>query len=144
MNSIANLAYTYRNQGRWTEAEELVVQVRKTVLWPEHPDTLDSIANLESLSTYRNQGQWAEAEKLEVQVMETSKTVLGPEHPKTLLRMWNLSHTLKGLGRHVEALSLLQACVQLQEQRLDPAHPNTVSATADLEAWQTPLRYSSS
>jgi hypothetical protein len=40
---MANLASTYWNQGRWTEAEKLDVQVmetRKTVLGPEHPDTL--------------------------------------------------------------------------------------------------------
>jgi Tetratricopeptide repeat len=39
--SIANLASTYRNQGRWKEAEELDVQVmetRKRVLGVEHPD----------------------------------------------------------------------------------------------------------
>jgi len=50
--------------------------------------------------------------------------------------MSNLSHTLKGLGRHAEALSLLQDCVQLQEQRLGPTHPYTISAIADLKAWQ--------
>ncbi|KAN0070808.1 hypothetical protein V8E54_010973, partial [Elaphomyces granulatus] len=41
--SMNNLASTYRNQGRWTEAEKLHVQVmvtRKTVLGPGHPDTL--------------------------------------------------------------------------------------------------------
>jgi Tetratricopeptide repeat len=56
-----------------------VIKTRKTILGPEHPDTL---ANMASLAyTYRNQGRWTEAEKLFVQVMETSKTVLGPEHP---------------------------------------------------------------
>jgi tetratricopeptide repeat protein len=69
-------------------------------------------------STYRNQGRWTEAEKLFVQVMETFKTVLGPEHPDPLMTMWNLSFTLKGL--RAEALSLLQDCVQLQEQRWVP------------------------
>ncbi|KAN0087047.1 hypothetical protein V8E54_000735 [Elaphomyces granulatus] len=68
--------------------------------------------------------------------METQKTVLGPEHPNTLSAMSSLSHTLKGLGRHAEALSLLQDCVQLREQRLGPTHPDTISATAFLEDWQ--------
>ena len=62
--------------------------------------------------------------------------VLGPEHPSTLTSMWNLSHTLKELGRHAEALSMLQACVQLQDRRLGPTHPHTVAATTDLKAWQ--------
>jgi tetratricopeptide repeat protein len=74
-----------------------------------------------------------EAEKLFVQVMET---VLGPEHPNTPMSMWHLSFALKGLGRRAEALSLLQDCVQLQEQRLGPTHPGTISATARLKAWQ--------
>ena len=92
------------------------------------------MANL--ASTYRIQGRWAEAEKLFVQVMEASKTVLGPEHPNTLITMWNLSHTLKELHPRAEALSLLQACVRLLDNRLGPAHPDTVAATADLKEWQ--------
>ena len=79
-----------------------------------------------------------------MQTRLTSKTVLGPEHPNTLLSMWNLSHTLKRLGRNAEALSLLQACVQFQEQRLGPAHPDTVAATADLKEWQKTFKYSTS
>ena len=45
-SSMANLASTYCNQGRWKEAEELQVQVmeaRQRVLSEEHPDMLLSI-----------------------------------------------------------------------------------------------------
>ena len=55
-----NLASTYRNQGRWAEAEKLDVQVmetRKTVLGPEHPDTLTSMANLASTYRIRDDGR---------------------------------------------------------------------------------------
>ena len=64
LTSMANLASTYRNQGRWEEAEKLDVQVMetsKTKLGADHPDTLTSMANL--ASTYRNQGRWEEAEE---------------------------------------------------------------------------------
>ena len=47
--SMANLASTYWNQGRWKEAEELFVRVMETslrVLGEEHPDTLTSMNNL--------------------------------------------------------------------------------------------------
>jgi malate/lactate dehydrogenase len=47
--SMASLASTYWNQGRWNEAEKLDMQVmeaRKIVLGAEHPDTLSSMANL--------------------------------------------------------------------------------------------------
>ncbi len=49
LSSMANLAATYSNQGRWEEAEKLQVQVmetRKTKLGADHPDTLTSMANL--------------------------------------------------------------------------------------------------
>jgi hypothetical protein len=49
LTSMANLASTYINQGRWKEAEELEVQVMETssrVLGDEHPNTLTSMANL--------------------------------------------------------------------------------------------------
>jgi hypothetical protein len=54
-------------EGSWNEAERAFVQVmetRKRVLSPEHPDTLASMANL--ASTYRKKGRWDEAEELEV------------------------------------------------------------------------------
>jgi hypothetical protein len=46
---MANLASTYRDQGRWDEAEKLEVQVietSKTKLGVDHPSTLTSMANL--------------------------------------------------------------------------------------------------
>jgi Ankyrin repeats (3 copies)/Tetratricopeptide repeat/Ankyrin repeats (many copies) len=58
LTSMANLASTYRNQGRWMEAENLDIQVMETslrVLGEEHPSTLTSMANL--ASTFWNQGR---------------------------------------------------------------------------------------
>jgi hypothetical protein len=63
------LALKYAGQGRWTEAEELhiqVVETRKRVLGPEHPDTLAIMSSL--ASTYLEQGKWNEAEALSVEV----------------------------------------------------------------------------
>ncbi|KAF1818788.1 uncharacterized protein K489DRAFT_390952 [Dissoconium aciculare CBS 342.82] len=99
LTSMANLAATYRNQGRWGEAEQLEVRVmetrtrerwseaeqlqvrvmetRTTVLGPEHPDTLTSTANL--AGTYREEGKWGEAEKLEVQLMDKGANVKAQE-----------------------------------------------------------------
>ncbi|XTI82841.1 hypothetical protein V2W45_1226975, partial [Cenococcum geophilum] len=57
LGARANLASTYKNQGRWKEAEELFVQVKDTslrVLGAEHPDTLTSINNL--AFTFKAQG----------------------------------------------------------------------------------------
>ena len=49
LNSMANLALTYRNQGRWDNTEKLEVQVietSKTKLGVDYLDILTSINNL--------------------------------------------------------------------------------------------------
>ena len=82
---MANLASTYRNQGRWKEAEELEVQVmetRKRVLGAEHPDTLTSMNNL--AFTWKGHGRDAEAIKLMEKCVQLRTLVLGADHPHTL------------------------------------------------------------
>ncbi|KAF1814281.1 HET-domain-containing protein [Eremomyces bilateralis CBS 781.70] len=132
LTSMANLASTYRNQGRWDAAEEL--ETRKTKLGADHPDTLTSIANL--ASTYRNQGRWDAAEELEVQVMETRKTKLGADHPDTLTSMNNLAFTWKAQGRATEAIRLMTECVQLRDRVLGTRHPHFISSSKILADWE--------
>jgi hypothetical protein len=81
---MANLASTYGSQGRWTEAEELEMQVmetRKRLLGPEHPSTLTSIGNL--ALTWRCLGRRKDAMKLIEISFQLMKTKLGPDHPYT-------------------------------------------------------------
>jgi len=52
LSSIADLASTYRSQGRWKEAKELqvgVIEITKRVLGEEHPFTLSNMNNLASI-----------------------------------------------------------------------------------------------
>ncbi|KAF8544997.1 P-loop containing nucleoside triphosphate hydrolase protein, partial [Trichophaea hybrida] len=133
LTNVAYLASTYRNQGRWKEAEELEVQVMETssrVLGQEHPSTLTSMANL--AATYRNQGRWKEAEELEVQVMETRKRVLGQEHPSTLTGMANLASTYRNQGRWKEAEELEVQVMETRKRVLGQEHPSTLTSMANL------------
>src|SRR5438045_7586665 len=85
LTSMNNLASTYRNQGRWKEAEELEVQVmetRKRVLGKEHPDTLTSMNNLAFILKGRSQD--AEAIKLMEKCVQLQTLVLGADHLHTL------------------------------------------------------------
>jgi Tetratricopeptide repeat len=115
LSSIGSLASTYRNQGRWAEAEKLEMQVMgtsKTVLGTNHPDILYSMGDL--ASTYQGQRRWTEAKELQVQVVEASTTLLGPGHPFTLTSMANLALTYWNLGRRTEAEKLEE---QVTEKR---------------------------
>jgi hypothetical protein len=79
---MANLASTYRKQGRWDDAEKLEVQViekRKTKLGADHPDTLTSMANL--AFTWKAQDRSAEAIVLMRQCMQQRQRVLKASHP---------------------------------------------------------------
>ncbi|KAG9249446.1 uncharacterized protein F5Z01DRAFT_746111 [Emericellopsis atlantica] len=131
--AMGNLAATYRNQGRWEEAEALEVQVmetRKTKLGADHPDTLTSMANL--ASTFWSQGRWEEAETLFVQVMETSKTKLGADHPDTLTSMANLASTFWNQGRWEEAETLGVQVMETRKTKLGADHPDTLTSMANL------------
>jgi hypothetical protein len=92
LGSMANLASTYSNQGRWKEAEELQVQVmqtRKRVLGDEHPDTLTSMHNL--AFTLQSQARRKEAFKLMERCSRLRKQVLGDQHPNTQTSLSTLS-----------------------------------------------------
>ncbi|EMD63677.1 hypothetical protein COCSADRAFT_118835, partial [Bipolaris sorokiniana ND90Pr] len=133
LTSMANLASTYWNQGRWKEAEELQAKelgICSRVLGDEHPNTLTSMANL--ASTYRNQGRWKEAEELKVQVIETSKRVLGDEHPDTLTSMANLASTYRNQGRWKEAEELEVQVMETRKRMLGDEHPDTLTSMANL------------
>ena len=93
---MANLATTYRNQGRWDTAEELGVQVMemsKKKLGADHPNTLTSMANL--AITLESQGRDTEAIDLMEKCVSLQKFVLGESHHQfkfssTALSQWKL------------------------------------------------------
>ena len=85
LTSMAYLAVTYQNQGRWDEAEELQVQLvktSKTKLGADHPDTLTIMANL--ALTWKKHGRDAEALKLMEECVTLQTRIIGPNHPDTL------------------------------------------------------------
>ncbi|KAB8237922.1 uncharacterized protein BDW43DRAFT_321109 [Aspergillus alliaceus] len=112
--SMADLASTYRNQGRWNEAEKLQAQVMET----------------------SKIGRWDEAEELEVQVMETRKTVLGAEHPGTLTSMANLAYTWESQGKLHDAMALMENCSELRSKVLGPNHPDARASSHTLSHWK--------
>ncbi|KAI9777309.1 MAG: hypothetical protein M1816_004797 [Peltula sp. TS41687] len=133
LTSMANPASTYRNQGRWKEAEELQAKELETcsrVLGQQHLDTLTSMANLASI--FRNQGRWKKAEELDVQVMETRKWVLGQEHLNTLTSMVNLASTYRNQGRWKEAEELFVQVMETGKRVLGQEYANTLTSMANL------------
>jgi hypothetical protein len=48
-----------------------------------------------------------------MQVIEIFKKKLGPDHPSTLNSINNLAFTWKGTGKEIEAIKLIEECIQL-------------------------------
>ena len=122
--SMANLASTYRNQGRREEAEELGLQViekRKAKLGDEHPDTLMSMANL--ASTYWNQGHCDKAEKLHRDTLALREEVLTKDHPDTLTSIYWVAYILQNRHRFEDALPLYKRACKGYATTLGPNNP---------------------
>ena len=117
LNSTTWLAHAYRKQGRWT-----VIETRKTVLGPEYPDTLSSMAGLSD--TYQNQGRWMEA-------------LLGPEHPSILINMSNLANIFRMEGRWTEAEKLEVQVMVTFKTVLRSEHPDTLAGICNLPEFGT-------
>ncbi|KAF6794206.1 kinesin light chain [Colletotrichum sojae] len=100
--SMANLASTFWNQGRWKEAEEPFVRVMETwkrVLGEKHPSTLTSMHNL--AFTWKNQERWEDATQLLQVCFHRRENVLGADHPDTMssasaLSDWELERMENG------------------------------------------------
>ncbi len=131
--SIGNLEHTYNNQGRYEEAEELLVQVmniRIRVLGKVHPHTLSGMSNLGV--SYHNQGRWDEAETIQSQVVAAREVLLGPEHFSTLTSMSHLSLTYHSQGRRLEAEELGLQVMKLRKKVLGPEHHHTLTSMGNL------------
>ncbi|KFA64855.1 hypothetical protein S40285_09561 [Stachybotrys chlorohalonatus IBT 40285] len=94
LESMANLASTFRKQSQWKEAESLELKVMETtqrVLGEEYPSTLTSMANL--AFTLHAQDRFEEAVGLMHTCVSLRQRILGSAHPYTkssveTLKLW--------------------------------------------------------
>ncbi|KAG9235944.1 putative kinesin [Amylocarpus encephaloides] len=85
LTSMANLASTFWNQGRWDDTEKLDVEVMetsKTKLGVDHPSTLTSMANL--ACTWKGNGKEIQAVRLMEDCARFRQRILGFNHPHSL------------------------------------------------------------
>jgi hypothetical protein len=93
-----NLAVTLVDLGDAAGAADLhgqVLDARRRLLGPEHPDTLMSINNL--AATLVDLGDLVAAEDLLQQAVHAYQQFLGPEHPHTLKATSNLTWIQRAL-----------------------------------------------
>ena len=132
-SSLNNLAYLYRSQGRYSEAEPLYIQalaLKRQLLGEEHPDVATSLNNLAAL--YRSQGRYSEAEPLYIQALALKRQLLGEEHPDVVSSLNNLAALYDSQGRYSEAEPLYIQALALRRQLLGEEHPSVAASLNNL------------
>jgi nephrocystin-3 len=131
-----NWAELLSNQGK-TEAaisfHKGILKSREKRLGLEHPDTLESIDNLDLLMINIDT---AEAERLSRRALEVRERSLGTNHPETLKSVSNLALLLSVVNnmaygkmdpkKKSEMEFLLKRAMEARERVLGPEHPDTL------------------
>lgn len=109
---------------------EQALELRRSELGAEHPDTLASMNNL--ALTLHAQGDLAGARGLQEQVLDLRRRVLGAEDPETFTAMNNLAGTLWAQGDLASARGLQEHVLDLHRRVLGAEHPHTLNSMNNL------------
>ncbi|KAI4145941.1 MAG: hypothetical protein LQ340_006105 [Diploschistes diacapsis] len=123
----------FTTMGNFQSAEPIArrsLTTRKIMLGKEHPDTLESMANLASV--LEGQGKYEESERMNRQIFILKETVLGKKHPDTLMTMSNLAVVLDSQGKYEESEWMNRQTLILKETVLGKKHPNTLTTMNNL------------
>jgi len=130
---MVTLANTYFWDGKFSEAEPLfnqALEIRRRVLGPEHPDTLDSMNFLGYL--YRYSGRIPQAEVILNQVLEVNRRTHGPDDPSTTASLASVADIDKVEGKLAEAETGARQVLDIRTRTLGPDNPSTLEAAAGL------------
>jgi tetratricopeptide (TPR) repeat protein len=131
--SLARLAGLYYDQGRYSDAERLLVRalvISEQQLGANHPDTATILNNLASL--YRAVGRYSDAEPLSLRALAISEQQLGANHPDTAIILNNLAGLYRLIGRYSDAEPLLVRALAIMEQQIGASHLDIASSLNNL------------
>ena len=107
-------ALTVRNQA--IKLYESALQLMKTKLGPDHPDTLLTMERL--AYSHAATGRYKQALKLREELLQLRKAKFGPDHLDTLVSMKLLADCYTDVGQAASAVSLLRELLPLLQKRL--------------------------
>ena len=107
-----------------------ILELRKRVLGPEHPDTLTSVETLATI--YGTFGRRDEIEPILTRNLEARTRVLGAENRDTLESMAHLALLHCKQGRLAEAEPLLEEVLATRTRVLGEDHPDTLVSVSNL------------
>ncbi len=129
------MAETYLNLGLYSRAHELATlswQNRQRTLGPNHPKTLESIAQM-ALARF-HEGHDREAEQLIRGAIDLEQRHLGAEDALTLQSRDDLAIILEREGKYAEAERLERELVDRRSRKFGPEAPQTLQSVNNLAA----------
>jgi tetratricopeptide (TPR) repeat protein len=143
---LNSLAWLYRVQGKYAEAESLYERLLKIIekdldpdvvnyLWSEYTICQNNLAEL-----YRVQGKYAEAESLYERSLKIIEKDLDPRFPDVVHPLWleysicqnNLAELYRVQGKYAEAESLYERSLKIRENVFGPEHPDVAQSLNNL------------
>jgi serine/threonine-protein kinase len=109
-----------------------VIETRRRVLGPDHPDTVASMTVMVRLLAKQGsfakqpteqRSYYAQAIAMERDILASHERLLGADHPDTLMAHGSLASLLDDAGQYKDALDQAQLTLAGQRRVLGPTHP---------------------
>ncbi|KAF8336169.1 hypothetical protein F5887DRAFT_1247388 [Amanita rubescens] len=126
--NMSNLARIYNMQGKWDQAEELLIHAVEDL---NDAYTLRSMKNLAEV--YQSQEKWDRSGEIMEQLLKVVKVEMGPEHPETLSIMYHLAMSYRHQGKLKEAEKLAVHVSDVLTALVGAGHPLTIENEENLE-----------
>jgi len=120
---------TYRNQGKYSEAEVLLkraLAIKEQAFGKDNPNVAGTLNNLALV--YSSQAKYGEAEGLFKRALAIREKALGESDPALALSLDNLGSVYLSQAKYGEAESFYKRALAIREKALGESHP-AVAAT---------------
>ncbi|NER93637.1 MAG: tetratricopeptide repeat protein [Symploca sp. SIO1B1] len=142
-NSLNILAFLYKSQERYEEAETLfyqILEMRKRLFGQEHYSVSISLNSLAEL--YKDQERYEEAETFYRQALEMNKRLFGQEHHSIATSLDNLAELYKDQGKYKAAETLYYQALEMRKQLFGLVHLHVAISFSNLaELYKDRVRY---
>lgn len=123
--TYSNLGLTYGELGNHKKALEYqfkALEIRKTILPPEHPALANSYNNIGK--SYGDLGENQKSLEYIQKALSIAKQVFPPNHPDLALSYYNIGMTYSALCSYQEALEYQQKALEIRQRILPLDHPD--------------------
>jgi tetratricopeptide (TPR) repeat protein len=131
--SLNQLAFLYNFQGKYHEAEPLIMRslsIYENQLGEDHPEVATSLNNLAVL--YYHQDKYDEAEPLFLRSLSIRENQLGEDHPDVAYSLNGLAKLYYSQGKYNDAESLFLRSLSIRENQLGEDHPDVATSLNNL------------